>query len=193
MRGVLVGATALMLALVPCPARAESADEEPAEQSTAWRDFELEGTHPFAGLVLGPAMSAWWNYRGVFDIEPALFFGLRGGVLFHHAELAFELAPVTWVPDFDRKPSLSFNVTIGGLVPIAPRVRWPLRAGVGLTALNLPYENVYMQARMDLIGLVYQLGHLLFEISLPSVRFSSEFDRMGIWGWLFNISVVYVI
>jgi hypothetical protein len=46
---------------------------------------------------------------------------------------------------------------------------------------------------LDLIGLAYRWGHLLFEISLPSVRFQTEFERIGIWGWVFNLGVSYVI
>ena len=120
-------------------------------------------------------------------------FPIRGGLLLNRAELSVELAPVTWVQDFDLDPNLSFLVNIGGLLPLGENVYWPLRFGLGLAAVNMPYDEVYALGRLDLIGLCYQWGHLLFEINLPSVRFSSEFYRLGIWGWLFNLSASYVI
>jgi len=72
-------------------------------------------------------------------------------------------------------------------------VSWPLRFGLGLAALELPVTPVHMQGRLDLIGLVYQHGHLLFELDLPSIRFCSEFRTVGIWAWLFTISITYVV
>ena len=88
---------------------------------------------------------------------------------------------------------LTFNVSVGGLVPVAGDVFWPMRFGLGLAAVNSPTGEVYMLGRVDLIGLAYQVGHLLFEISLPSVRYSTEFRQLALWSWLFNISISYVV
>ena len=180
-------ATASAVATTAAP----SATSEPA-----WEDFELDGTHPFVGLTIGPGASGWWPYAEKrVEVKPAFFFGLRGGVTFDQAELGFELAPVTWVPFFDQSPSLSFLVTIGGYPKLGEGVYWPLRFGLGLSALNTPdpADKALMQGRVDLIGLAFQYGHLLFEIDLPSTRFHSEFQHYGIWGWLCNVSVSYFI
>lgn len=170
--------------------------DEPVEPhgSARWSDFELEGNHFFAGLVLGPGASGWWPYGGWAGIEGAFFFGLRAGVMFGHTELSVELAPVTWVADFDADPMLSLLVSIGGVVRLGDSdVFWPLRFGLGLTAVNTLNDEVFMQGRLDLLGLVYQWGHLLFEIDLPSIRFHSDLHSWGIWGWMFNLGVTYVI
>ena len=76
---------------------------------------------------------------------------------------------------------------------IGDQVYWPLRFGIGLSAVNTYNDQTLMQGRLDLLGVAFQYGHLLFEVSLPSVRFHSEFDQYGLWGWLFNISGAYVI
>jgi len=85
-------------------------------------------------------------------------------------------------------------VSIGGLVQLGDAdVYWPLRFGLGLSAVNTWNDEVFMQGRLDLIGIVYKWGHLLFEIDLPSIRFHSDLRNLGIWGWMFNLSVTYVI
>ena len=160
----------------------------------AWEDFELVNAHPFFGLSIGPAASGTWLFRAKqLDVDPAFFFAFRGGAYFGRVELALEVAPVTWIPRFDQDPNFSFLVSVGGLPEIDHHVYWPLRFGVGLSAVNTFNDQVLMQGRLDLLGVAFQYGHLLFEINLPSVRFHSEFDQYGLWGWLFNISGAYVI
>ncbi len=139
-------------------------------------------------------MTGYWNYGGPVDVESAFFFALRAGVLLGRTEFALEIAPRTWLWDFDPKlSSFSLNVSIGGLLKLGRRTFWPIRFGLGFTTGDLPLKDVYMQGRLDLIGLVFQHGHLLFEINLPSTRFHSELRHVGIWSWLFNLSVSYVI
>ena len=173
---------------------ADPGSDEKAPQSDEWDEFVLTGAHPFLGLAVGPAVGGWWLFRQEqLDINPAFFFGFRGGAYFGRAELAFELAPVTWLPDFDGDPNLSFLVSIGGLPKLGDNVYWPLRFGLGLSALNLPDDQVFMQARLDLLGVAFQYGHLLFEVSLPSTRFHTDFDVHGVWGWVCAVSVSYVL
>jgi hypothetical protein len=170
-----------------------------AGKGAGWADFTLGGTRFFGGITLAPGMTGYWNYGGPVDVEPAFFFALRLGVLFEKTELALEIAPKTWVWDLDdpKRKSFSLNASIGGLIRVANHAYWPIRFGLGLTAGDLEtpnvQKNVYMQGRIDLIGIVYQYGHLLFEVNLPSTRFHSEFQNIGIWAWLFNLSVSYVI
>jgi hypothetical protein len=192
----------------PEQGEAEGADavgDEPA--GGRWADFRLEGTHFFAGVTFAPGLTGFWPYGGDLPVWFGFLFALRAGVLFGRTELSIELAPDTWVWDFDpgehphftdhsysgNVESLTFLVNVGGLIRLADSVSWPLRFGLGLAAVELPLTSVYMQGRLDLIGLAYQYGHLLFELNLPSIRFSSEFRNVGIWGWLFTLSVSYVI
>jgi hypothetical protein len=190
----------------PTPEPAEGAAATP-EAGRRWADFELQGPHFFAGVTFAPGMTGFWDYGGALPVWAAFLFSLRAGVLFGRVELSAELAPVTWVWDFSPEEhphfadhqwegnveSLSFLVNVGGLIRLANNVSWPLRFGLGLVSHELPLTDVYMQGRLDLIGLVYQYGHLLFELDLPSIRFCSEFQNVGIWGWLFTISITYVV
>lgn len=186
-------------------AEGESDEEVEEEGSQRWADFELGGVHFFAGLTFAPGMTGYWPYGGDLPIWASFFFAFRLGALFNRTELSIELAPATWVWDFDPSShisgldyegnlnSLSFLVNIGGLVEITDNVYWPFRFGLGLSAHELPLASVYMQGRLDVIGLVYQHGHLLFELNLPSIRFHSDLHNIGIWGWLFTFSVSYVV
>jgi len=175
-----------------CRAAGEAAPPQGGARQR-WAAFELSGTHAFAGVTFAPGVTGYWPYGGGVAVDAGFLFAVRGGVLFDRTELALEIAPVTWLWDFDAKPMLTLNVSIGGLVQVAGHVFWPLRFGLGFAAVNSPTEDVYMEGRLDLIGLAYQYGHLLFELSLPSVRYHTEFLQLGIWAWLFNISVAYVI
>ena len=186
-------------------------DEEQDESagSGRWADFRLGGTHFIGGLTFAPGLTGFWPYGGDLPVWASFFFALKAGVLFNRTELSVELAPVTWVWDFDPRNntssrvlghsyegnlnSLSFLVNIGGYIRLADNVYWPFRFGLGLSAHELPLENVYMQGRLDLIGIVYHYGHLMFELNLPSIRFHSEFQNIGIWGWLFTLTISYVV
>jgi len=186
----------------PEPASAapvESPEAAPAEDQAGpdgggggWTDFALGGAHGFAGLGLGPALTGEWYYGNEPTWRAGMQLALRGGVLLDRMELALELAPDTLWWNLDRAPVLSFNVTIGGLIEIAPRLYWPLRFGLGVTGVNLPHDETCMQGRLDLVGLAYLYGHVLFELSLFSARFSSEFHHFGLWTVPFTISASYV-
>jgi len=173
------------------------ADAESSEATegggTRWLDFELGGIHPFFGITVAPGMTGYWQNWGNLPVESAFLFALRAGVLFDTTELSVELAPATWVWRSGEKPMLTLNVAIGGLLRLTRNLYWPLRFGLGFAAVNTPTDEVYMQGRLELVGLAYQLGHVIIEMSLPSIRFSSEFEHIGIWAWLFNVSFSYVI
>lgn len=159
----------------------------------AWADYSIDGTHGFVGVGLGPGASGFWTYKQKVIAKPEFLFALRGGLLFDRAEIGIELAPVTWVPDFEGKPILSFLVSVGGLPALGEHVFWPLRFGLGLAGVNTPNDAVLMQGRVDLIGLAYQYGHLLFELDLPSTRFASDLKTYGIWSWVGNLAVSYLL
>lgn len=176
---------------------AESTPDPPAESTPddgggGWSDFELGGAHGFGGLSLGPALTGDWYYGNEPTWRAGMLLALRGGVLLDRMELALELAPATLWWNLDRDPILSFNVTVGGLLEVAPRVYWPLRFGLGLAAVHLPHDETYLQGRLDLVGLAYLHGHVLFELSLFSVRFSSELHDFGLWTVPFTLSASYV-
>jgi hypothetical protein len=67
-----------------------------------------------------------------------------------------------------------------------------LRFGLGVTGVNAPHDSTYMQGRLDLVGLIYRYGHVLFELSLFSPRFSSELRHFGLWTVPFTLGASYV-
>jgi hypothetical protein len=162
------------------------------EGEGGWSEFELGGAHGFAGLLLGPALTGEWYYGGEPTWRAGMLLALRGGILLDRVELALELAPATMWWSFARDPMLSFNVTVGSLVELADNVYWPLRFGLGVTGVNAPHDATYMQGRLDLVGLVYKYGHVLFELSLFSPRFSSELRHFGLWTVPFTLGASYV-
>jgi hypothetical protein len=187
---------------IDCPGDLECLDgrcQTPAKKprtrtKTGWTDFELGGTRFFAGVTLAPGLTGFWNYGSSLSANAAFFFALRLGLMFDITELALEVAPNTWVRSFNPDVnSFSLLASIGGLIPVSRRAFWPMRFGLGFSAGNLPLQDVYMQGRLDIIGVGYQFGHLLFEVNLPSTRFHTEFRDIGIWAWLFTISVTYVL
>jgi hypothetical protein len=181
-------------AATPAAAPAATPAAATPAKSKRWKDFELQGTHFFGGFTIGPGMTGQWAYGGPVEVEGAFFFAFRLGVLLDRMELGLEISPRAWLWDFEpEKSSFSLNVSIGGYLEVADNAYWPLRFGLGFTTGDMTRKDVYMQGRLDIIGLVYQYGHLLFELNLPSTRFHSEMKEYGIWAWLFNISITYVL
>ena len=163
-----------------------------------WSDFRIgEGAHPFVGIVLLPGMSLVHEY--VFgtasDVEGAFLFGLKGGVLFGTTELAVEVSPMTYVPFTAgaADPVFQANFTVGSHLTLTDEIRWPLRFGVGVAAVNIPTRSdVAFLTRFDLLGLSFNYGHLLIDAHFPSFRFGTDFDQGGVFNWLFGVGASYV-
>jgi len=74
-------------------------------------------------------------------------------------------------------------------------VYWPLRLGFGFDAVNTSEysgNDIMFKARADLLGLAYKFGHFLFEMNLPSVRYSSEFQYTHTVSVLFALRIIYL-
>ncbi len=186
----LLCAAALVLFAAPA---AQAQDDWDPEWEPGWMDFELEGVHAFAGVAGGAGVSGHWIYDHSFDTETAGLFTIRGGVLLGDVELAAELAPKTFWSEAGQPGMLTFNLSVGGLPELADSVHWPLRFGVGLADPGNPNGDLWLMGRVDLIGIAYRLGHVIFELNLPSIRFQSDLEHFGIWGWVVNLGVTYVI
>jgi hypothetical protein len=124
--------------------------------------------------------------------EFSFLFGLRFGLYLERLELAVEVSPMTYVALADTigKPHLQVNGTIGGLIPLGDRFSFPLRLGAGFVTVNTN-DLVLFQTRIDLLGLAIQVDHAVIEIDLPSFRFATEFDQIGVFSWVSGIGVVY--
>jgi hypothetical protein len=123
---------------------------------------------------------------------------LRGGLLIDGFELSLDVAPVTEFYQVGQSPVLWAGLNGGYYVPFADLgggdLAWPLRVGAGIWAINLPTRTrpVMFNARADLIGLAYNLGWLLVEAHLPSLRFATDFERIGLLQLDFGLSAAYV-
>jgi hypothetical protein len=88
-----------------------------------------------------------------------LMVAFHGAVLLGRTELGLELSPVPFGVNLFAGHYLRLYDRPGATV----RIFWPLRGGLGITGL----EPVHFQLRADLVGVAFQVGHLLMELSLP--------------------------
>jgi hypothetical protein len=190
------------------PARSGEVDD-----TEGWSTFRLRGPHPFVG-VTGMAGAAGFGLsndtRYVWaESKPqaAGLFALRGGVFFGRNELALELSPMTYAWHTNtRGPAFQFNATYGHYLPMhegrSVSVYWPLRIGVGMFAGNTE-DQVFFQARTDLLGVALRVGHLMIDFTLSSFRYGlspvsvsrSYGYNNGVFhhfAWLSGMSVSYV-
>jgi hypothetical protein len=175
----------------------------------AWMKFKLDdGTlHPFVGLTFsgGPvlgAIGANGQFQQLGNTQGAFLFGLNGGFVAGPHELSLELSPFTYfyAPNTGG-PTFQFNVSYHYLIKLyeneSLQVFYPIGIGAGLFTGNTA-SNVYFQARADLIGVMFKIGHVLVDVSLPSFRYGVTSQSVGtlsanfdIFTWLFGASLGY--
>lgn len=186
-----------------CVAARSSATPNPAGPDAA--DDPLGGVHLFAGLQVGPGFSAFWpGHQTQMQFRASGQFAMRLGAVMNRFEVNIEFSPDTfWPGDFayplsntlDSGAHLLIDLTIGYLAEVTKRLYWPIRFGGGIMAVGTP-RTVFGLLRLDLLGIGYVFplgpGQLAVEATLPSLRFHSEIDLLGIWSWMFNISAVYL-
>jgi hypothetical protein len=112
-------------------------------------------------------------------LDSAALFALRGGVLLGRTEIALEIAPFTRAWDAQREtgPAFDANVTFGYRIPFArvgeTPLAWPLRVGVGILAGgDNTGDDVFVEARLDPIGVSFQTGPLIVDFIAPSIRYA---------------------
>lgn len=150
-----------------------------------WLSFRLEGTRGRIGFSFAPGLIKTRDPDGGWAPAHLTFMvAFHGAVLFGRTELGLELAPVPF----------GVNIFAGRYIPLYDRpgamvrIFWPLRGGLGITGV----EPVHLQARADLAGVAFLVGHLLFELSLPSLRYHTEFDpAQHHLSWLFGAAFSY--
>ncbi len=190
---VLVSAVLFVNAVAaePIPDAAEPGANGGRIQSGA----TLSGVGGFFGASTGAGPAAWW----IVDADAAAtgmstLLSLHGGVRVDQFQFGAELAPATWRPlikssrYFSTKPVLSASFTGAYYAPLTANWYWPLRLGVGVSALNV--EHVYAPqpalflGSVDVIGFAYRTGDLLLEVSLPAIRYGTNFDDSHLVAWL---------
>ena len=185
---------------VPAPAPAPGSPEvgaPPPLEPTGrrWMDFTLDDEiHAYAGLTFAPGVFLGLDY-GTGQTSPAygsFFFALRGGVLFGRTALELEISPVTWIPILPAGGgAFNLNLSIGTYNQLVEGVYWPTRFGVGLQYLPNASQALFL-SRLDLLGVAFNVGHVLIDFHVPSFRFTTEFDQIGTFNWLFGAGASYV-
>jgi hypothetical protein len=180
----------------PAPAPAPAPVDEPAPAST-----KLEGIKGIAGLGLGygPTLHSY-RIGGDGDLDgPDTFMGflfaLEAGALLNRVELKLEWAPGTYQPLLKDEPAhvdagKSFYTVIGSVgyyIPISDMVYWPMRIGAGVGS-----DRSDFVARLDLINVAVKIDKVLVGVSLPTIRYMSDFDDYHRWTGLFALNAHYV-
>jgi hypothetical protein len=172
----------------------ETDTDAQTSESSAWSAFELGGLHPVVGVTLAPGVAGFVPFSGELRGEVAGLFAVRGGLLVDRTAIVAELAPATWIWDPDpRRFTVTFSLAASHLFRLLDNLYWPIGGGLGVAANDIPITSAYFHVHLDVIGLVYQYGHLLFEVVLPSIRFDSDLQRNAIVGFMFCFSVSYVL
>jgi hypothetical protein len=183
-------------------ARMEEGAEKRKQQE---RDEQLIGIRGFGGLVLGGGMSVFArklrNRDKLDDPVPsgALYFALKGGVMMEQIEFSVEWAPGTFYPEagnIDERGVVDKNEWVGSLLgnlgfhlPFTDRIYWPLRIGAGVIPAGGRWD---FQGRVDLVNLSIKTKYLLIETSVPSVRYTSDFDDWHRWTALVLVGASYI-
>lgn len=163
-----------------------------ADPPSSWSDFNpLDGdVHGHLGLVVAPGAShvvaLGGGGGGITGF--AFLLGLKGGIYYGNWEAQLELSPATWLAVLNQ-PTVQMNVSGAYYVPITDNLYYPLRAGMGFAAVNLP--GAAFQLRGDLVGLAYKVGHIMLEGHLPSFRFATDFSNYGVMGFHFGLGATY--
>jgi hypothetical protein len=182
----------------PAPPDAGSDAEPPAPLEPVdqgWMSFTPgDGVHPYAGVTFAPGVFLGLDYAsgattGAFG---SFLFAFRGGVMFDRTALELEISPMTWVPVLNAgTTTLNVNLSVGTYNQLADGVYWPTRFGLGLQHIGAASETLF-QTRLDLIGVAFNIGHVLVDFYAPSFRFTTEFDQLGTFNWLFGAGGAYV-
>ncbi|MCA9619830.1 MAG: hypothetical protein KC731_12475, partial [Myxococcales bacterium] len=176
-------------ATAPAPYAAPGAPPAPAPADEGFTHSGREGfdgIHPFGGLMLGGGPTVGIGGGGSATVGGFLF-ALKGGVLIDRIELGLEFSPVTFLPytGTGAKPVLQMHAYGGYHIPLAGPVSWPLRAGIGFAAVNLP--KAAMEVRFDVVGISAMLGPVLLDLYVPSFRVLTDFDNGTVLHFMFGI------
>ena len=164
-------------------------DKLPAQHPGGGGDFwtHAKEEHPsnvssFIGLtvaagVLNGGYTASQSSTWGKGVDSTVLFALRAGVLLGRTELAVEVAPFSdiWDAQREKGPAFQANATFGYLLPFkrleSGTLAWPLRVGIGVLAGNTN-DNVFFEARVDPIGVVYRTGSILVDFHVVSFRYA---------------------
>jgi hypothetical protein len=162
-----------------------------SELAPAWNHpFEEGSTHFFAGFSLAPGYTGKSVY-GYDSGSTAFMFNLRAGVLIGRNEIAFELAPGTFIlkDNLGEAKGVATALSYAHFIRVAHNLYWPLRVKVGYAgAIDL--KDTFSVGG-SLLGLAYTWKHVLFEVA-PTSRYVTDFGSLKTYDVLVNLSASYV-
>lgn len=164
-------------------------EDEPRRERSSGRSSNrtegFEGIQPHVGMALGGGPTVAVSGRGSGTVGGFLF-ALKGGVLIDRIELGLEFSPVTFLPaaELPDYPVLQMNAYAGYHIPVYENFSWPLRGGLGFSAVNSPAA---LELRFDLIGISALFGPVLLDLYLPSFRVFTDFDSGTVMHFMFGV------
>jgi hypothetical protein len=174
------------------------------------RETSLIGVRALAGLAIagGASIEAFKEPDGSGVDGPvnsgSFYAALKLGMTIDVVELSAEWAPGTNFAvignedsHFLTRPRTSYNneslssvlMNIGVHLPLTQRLSWPVRAGGGFV---LNKDTTDFIARLDIFGISYKTKYVLLDVSLPSLRYTSDFDQYHRFSGLVGLTASYI-
>jgi hypothetical protein len=134
----------------------------------------------------------------------SFYAALKLGMTIDIVELSAEWAPSTNFAVFGNKKShfntpekTSYNndalnsllLNIGVHLPLTQRLSWPLRVGGGFVQNK---DTTDLMVRLDVFGISFKTKYVLLDVSLPSLRYTSDFDQYHRFTGLVGITASYI-
>jgi hypothetical protein len=174
------------------------------------RETSLIGVRAIAGLALAGGASIEAFQEADEDgldgpINSGSFYGaLKLGMTLDVVELSAEWAPATNFAVVGNEKSrfkdgsrTSYNnenlssllMNIGVHLPLTQRLSWPVRVGGGFV---LNKDTTDFMARLDVFGISIKTKYVLLDVSLPSLRYTSDFDQYHRFSGLVGLTASYI-
>lgn len=174
------------------------------------RETGLVGVRALAGLAVagGATIEGFQEPDGDGLEGPvnsgSFYAALKLGMTIDVVELSAEWAPKTNFAvlgnddsHFRARPRTSYNneslssvlLNIGVHLPLTQRLSWPVRAGGGFVMND---KTTDFMARLDIFGISIKTKYVLLDVSLPSLRYTSDFDNYQRFTGLVGVTASYI-
>jgi hypothetical protein len=174
------------------------------------REVSLVGIRGIAGLSVlgGMSVEAFKEPDGDGVNGPvnsgAFYAALKLGMTLDIVELSAEWAPSTNFAvlgnddsHFNNRARTSYNndamssllLNIGVHLPLTQRLSWPIRGGGGIIQNK---DTTDVLVRLDVFGISVKTKYVLLDVSLPSLRYASDFDQYHRFSGLVGLTASYI-
>ena len=162
-----------------------------------WWDFELgrDEVNFYLGMNILPGFGFVHdlNAGSISSVEASFLWAMKLGLFFGATALEVEFAPVTWLPVVVSSPPayLSANLGLGTYNQLTSNVFWPTRFALGV-AHSPSLDDTRFLTRLDIIGVSFNLGHVMIDLTFPSFRTATDFSDATIFNFLFGVGGSYI-